>query len=317
MECLHRFCGECINKCIRFGMKECPSCRKSIPSRRSLRRDTNFDQLVNSMVGSPFDRNQNDGEQDASKTVHLQKAIIKKKQFMERQKQQRKKQLKIVNTKSNPSSTTHYSAGPKLVNVEQSPLLELELRRHPHEEEVDRLERGFLKLRGDAKVSLLKTFLSCKLEKHEYEISSTFDDDSVVLDDDLSLMDAKETLCSQDDQVMVLKYRVSANDNGKADGYRPAGDATEVAHSREGNHTQHQNSLNGRPANNMHSRKGPEEASIRGATIQKLRHEGRPVKTQKSSNAEYDSSEDDDNLLHDGLKRDRPHLPQRHEEPDV
>lgn len=37
MECLHRFCAECIEKCLRIGKKECPSCRIHIPSRRSLR----------------------------------------------------------------------------------------------------------------------------------------------------------------------------------------------------------------------------------------------------------------------------------------
>ena len=37
MECLHRFCSECIEKCLRIGKKECPSCRIHIPSRRSLR----------------------------------------------------------------------------------------------------------------------------------------------------------------------------------------------------------------------------------------------------------------------------------------
>lgn len=46
MECLHRFCGECIQKCLRVGNKECPSCRIHIPSKRSLRRDDNFDALI-------------------------------------------------------------------------------------------------------------------------------------------------------------------------------------------------------------------------------------------------------------------------------
>ncbi len=36
-ECLHRFCNECIEKCLRSGMKHCPQCRMYIPSRRSLR----------------------------------------------------------------------------------------------------------------------------------------------------------------------------------------------------------------------------------------------------------------------------------------
>ena len=46
-QCLHRFCSECIQKCLRVGRKECPSCRIHVPSRRSLRYDTNFDALIN------------------------------------------------------------------------------------------------------------------------------------------------------------------------------------------------------------------------------------------------------------------------------
>ena len=45
-ECLHRFCSECIEKCLRIGRKECPSCRIHIPSRRSLRPDSNFAALI-------------------------------------------------------------------------------------------------------------------------------------------------------------------------------------------------------------------------------------------------------------------------------
>ena len=46
MECLHRFCSECINKCLRVGLKECPKCRIHCPSRRSLRPDPNFDAMI-------------------------------------------------------------------------------------------------------------------------------------------------------------------------------------------------------------------------------------------------------------------------------
>ncbi|KAF8821763.1 zinc finger, C3HC4 type (RING finger) domain-containing protein [Cardiosporidium cionae] len=44
--CLHRFCAECIEKCVRIGIRECPQCRMHIASRRSLRRDPLFDQFV-------------------------------------------------------------------------------------------------------------------------------------------------------------------------------------------------------------------------------------------------------------------------------
>lgn len=45
-ECLHRFCYECINTALRSGNKECPTCRKKLVSKRSLRPDPNFDQLI-------------------------------------------------------------------------------------------------------------------------------------------------------------------------------------------------------------------------------------------------------------------------------
>ncbi|XP_018509640.2 putative E3 ubiquitin-protein ligase RING1a isoform X3 [Brassica rapa] len=46
MECLHRFCRECIDKSMRLGNKECPACRKRCASRRSLRDDPTFDALI-------------------------------------------------------------------------------------------------------------------------------------------------------------------------------------------------------------------------------------------------------------------------------
>ncbi|KAF7637151.1 RING-type domain-containing protein [Meloidogyne graminicola] len=46
-ECLHRFCSECITTALMRGNKECPTCRKKIISKRSLRPDPNFDFLIN------------------------------------------------------------------------------------------------------------------------------------------------------------------------------------------------------------------------------------------------------------------------------
>ena len=45
-ECLHRFCGDCFNESLRRCNKECPSCRVHIPTKRSLREDKKFDQIV-------------------------------------------------------------------------------------------------------------------------------------------------------------------------------------------------------------------------------------------------------------------------------
>ncbi|XP_004487268.1 putative E3 ubiquitin-protein ligase RING1b isoform X2 [Cicer arietinum] len=46
MECLHRFCRECIDKSMRLGNNECPACRTHCASRRSLRDDPNYDGLI-------------------------------------------------------------------------------------------------------------------------------------------------------------------------------------------------------------------------------------------------------------------------------
>lgn len=51
-ECLHRFCSECIITALRSGNKECPTCRKKLVSKRSLRPDPNFDLLISKIYPS-------------------------------------------------------------------------------------------------------------------------------------------------------------------------------------------------------------------------------------------------------------------------
>lgn len=64
-ECLHRFCNECIEKCLRIGKKQCPQCRIYIPSRRSLRPDTNFDELIKKIYGDVSSREKSEEEENA------------------------------------------------------------------------------------------------------------------------------------------------------------------------------------------------------------------------------------------------------------
>ncbi|XP_047393422.1 E3 ubiquitin-protein ligase RING2-like [Sciurus carolinensis] len=51
-ECLHRFCAVCIITTLRSGNKECPTCRKKLVSKRSLRSDPNFDALISKIYPS-------------------------------------------------------------------------------------------------------------------------------------------------------------------------------------------------------------------------------------------------------------------------
>ncbi|ELT89389.1 hypothetical protein CAPTEDRAFT_219532 [Capitella teleta] len=60
-ECLHRFCQECIITALRSGNKECPTCRKKLVSKRSLRPDPNFDALISKIYPS---RDEYDAQQE-------------------------------------------------------------------------------------------------------------------------------------------------------------------------------------------------------------------------------------------------------------
>ncbi|XP_043990515.1 E3 ubiquitin-protein ligase RING2 [Gambusia affinis] len=53
-ECLHRFCADCIITALRSGNKECPTCRKKLVSKRSLRPDPNFDALISKVLNGSF-----------------------------------------------------------------------------------------------------------------------------------------------------------------------------------------------------------------------------------------------------------------------
>lgn len=63
-DCLHRFCLKCVEKTLK---KECPVCRKKLPSQvRSFRVDPNFDQLI-AKISSGYHANRS--TTDTSKTV--------------------------------------------------------------------------------------------------------------------------------------------------------------------------------------------------------------------------------------------------------
>lgn len=60
-DCLHRFCKKCIDKAVK---KECPVCRKKLPSQtKSFREDLKFDQLIakiyNGYRAKPLEANRN------------------------------------------------------------------------------------------------------------------------------------------------------------------------------------------------------------------------------------------------------------------
>ncbi|KAK2711205.1 E3 ubiquitin-protein ligase RING2-like [Artemia franciscana] len=91
-ECLHRFCSECIVTALRSGNKECPTCRKKLVSKRSLRPDPNFDMLISKIYPSR-------DEYEAMQEKVLAKLKSKSSQMFEelaqqhKQRQQRQKKM--------------------------------------------------------------------------------------------------------------------------------------------------------------------------------------------------------------------------------
>jgi len=75
VECLHRFCNECIVTALRSGNKECPTCRKKLVSKRSLRPDPNFDQLVSKLCP---DKEEIDEQQEKARFVHAKRLCRKR-----------------------------------------------------------------------------------------------------------------------------------------------------------------------------------------------------------------------------------------------
>lgn len=49
MECLHRFCFDCVSKYLRIGRKECPRCAVKLPSTRFMRPDVAMDLLLQTL----------------------------------------------------------------------------------------------------------------------------------------------------------------------------------------------------------------------------------------------------------------------------
>ncbi|MCL7046128.1 hypothetical protein MKW94_018287 [Papaver nudicaule] len=78
MECLHRFCRECIDKSIRLGNNECPACRTHCASRRSLRDDPNYDTLIATLYPDIDEYEEKElafGDEERIRNKHIQDSI--------------------------------------------------------------------------------------------------------------------------------------------------------------------------------------------------------------------------------------------------
>lgn len=209
-ECLHRFCDECIDRCIRIGKKECPTCRVHIPSKRSVRPDPAFDQLLQSIYGDVEKVEQYEEE----KTLRLNKeknmnnfTDQSRKLGIRLQSKQRKKHVHVPlsETQSLPSSPS------RVLGLEESSLIEFVLRRYPQESKVDRLIKEHLCTSRDITVDTLKIFLAKKLSfspPSHLQILTVVDDNYIVLPSDITLALIRRDICDDPTKEVVLHYRI-------------------------------------------------------------------------------------------------------------
>ncbi|KAF0750823.1 E3 ubiquitin-protein ligase RING2-like [Aphis craccivora] len=110
-KCLHRFCSECITTALRSGNKECPTCRQKIKSKRCVRPDPGFDNLIAKFYPNREDYyayqrnfiekiNKNQSQENLIQSINEGLKIQQKKRSY-----QTRKKRSLQQTKSNSSNT--------------------------------------------------------------------------------------------------------------------------------------------------------------------------------------------------------------------
>jgi len=211
-ECLHRFCHDCIITALRAGNKECPTCRKKLVSKRSLRPDPNFDGIISKIYP-------NRDEIDALHEKVLQKLNKKHLSAISNQQKSNRKSLTHKNTTNNneQTSTNNRSKNKRTANyvysddsdmesrtsTEQSSSvhlqndsdeIELILKPHPFKETALASKR-FLKTTSNATINHISKYLwtrlcveaSSKASSNEIELTSTTSDNSDNNNNDFQL----------------------------------------------------------------------------------------------------------------------------------
>ncbi|GMH69147.1 hypothetical protein TrST_g2291 [Triparma strigata] len=247
MECLHRFCGECIEKSIRVGKKECPSCRLHLPSRRSLRADPNFDALLVAMLGdvNALDEEEAKETEAQNRELNFNNALTKSQQVGIQQQNINRKKVKISTPRANqyssqrspssyavhrPSQPNQYSRttsapsssskrpssdsashnAKRRMEASQKNLISFVLRRHPRETGVARLDREYIRTSSELKIIHLKKFLGIKLgfeRFEEFQIIIMAEGKGVILDESLTLDNIRNSILDSRSGEFVLHFK--------------------------------------------------------------------------------------------------------------
>jgi len=180
-DCLHRFCENCVETCLRrFKTNACPVCRTEIPTRRNLTFDHVYNSLIDSLGLHDVAGEHEEGvlkrvneaiatadsmDTELMSSPHGLQATIARKQEM-RLERQRQEESSVVSGYSNGKKRK----GSKEAEEERKraamsiPLIDLHLKPNLNEVTPLRpLELPYLRISGDATISVLESFLKQKL----------------------------------------------------------------------------------------------------------------------------------------------------------
>ncbi|PRP78457.1 hypothetical protein PROFUN_13690 [Planoprotostelium fungivorum] len=200
MECLHRFCAECIEKSLRLGRKECPACRVKCISRRQLRADPRFDRIISAVYSDldSFEATQDQATEEiaknaisiGSKSILLQSMEEgKKRQALARKQSQKRKSFedeespqkrdnsrskkkttptKETNSNSNnrPNTTAQVS---KRQRAEENEEAQCILLLHPNERELTQIQNRYIRTSKMITMKHLSKFMCKKFKDRERE----------------------------------------------------------------------------------------------------------------------------------------------------
>jgi len=223
VECLHRFCGDCIQKCLRVAKHECPSCRVRVPSRRSLKRDAAFDALIATVYPDldAFERGEEAETRAFNDKRRRQTGDRRAQAYAQHAEVQRRKPPPVprpaprpraaprapARVLAHPAAARRAPAQPRGAPA----VVNFVLRQHPHETGVGRLAREYLSTSDQLKVTHLKKFLGLKLSYapvEDFEVLVALENQCVVLNDQLSLGQIVAHFATDADVEVVLHYRL-------------------------------------------------------------------------------------------------------------
>lgn len=199
VECLHRFCEECMERALSMGSGQCPICRVAIPSRRKLFRDRGFDSLTRAVVGEIGFELVNDNS--TLTAASLQKVILRK------QTEQSKKSPTIpLSSRSETDTAGGLNNGSSVIDFA---LFRYEC--NGLHNQLDPLNLPYIRTQDTATVQVIKLFLKRKLNLEPHLklqlLSVDVDSRKHVLADSLSLASIAST-ASHDSEMLELFYRL-------------------------------------------------------------------------------------------------------------